>query len=304
MPDSFLCRAVARGVVVVVALVAVCAPARAVVYGLDVYAGNGTMNWPLIAGGGKDFAWVKGTEGVGFEDANTGINLAGAKAAGMYVGAYDFAHPESNTPVAEADYFINYIKGISNPAKNSVNGFGPGFLVPSLDLETGAGAHVGATSLDAWANAWCAEVFAKTGVHPVVYTYPNFAQTYLTSAVTVNKLWIASYDHTDPASNPSVTGPWNGAYEFWQYTSTGRLPGGPSGNVDLDVYKGTLAQLVSNYVIPAGAAPDGGVVPEPPGLVLLGIGGVVLGRRRRTKTGGLTRIDEGTKGHKGIPLGF
>ena len=59
-----------------------------------------------------------------------------------------------------------------------------------------------------------------TGTHPMIYTYPNFASSYLTSTVTSHPLWIASYDHTDPATDSSVTGPWNGAYAFWQYTGS------------------------------------------------------------------------------------
>ena len=105
-------------------------PARAIVYGVDVYSGNGTMNWPLIAGGGKDFAMVKATEGVGFQDSKLSQNESNGTAAGLYIGCYDFAHPENNTPVAEADYFVNYAKPL--------NAFAAGHLDPMLDMETGA----------------------------------------------------------------------------------------------------------------------------------------------------------------------
>jgi lysozyme len=250
-----------------------CPSARAVVYGVDVYNGNGTINWPLVAGGGKDFAIVKATEGVGFQDAKLSQNEANGTAAGLWIGCYDFAHPENNTPVAEADYFVNYAK--------QFNAFSSGHLVPALDMETGAGAHVGATSLSAWCNAWCTEVHQLTGTNPLIYTYPSFAQSYLDSTVTSHPLWIASYDHTDPASNPSVTGPWNGTYAFWQYTGSGRLAGGPSGDIDLDEYPGTLASLQANYVIPSVAGMS--VNPEPAALALISMTLLAPSRKLRRR---------------------
>jgi lysozyme len=252
------------------AILIIAPPARAIVYGIDVYNGNGTINWPLVAGEGKDFAMCKATEGVGFQDSKLSQNETNGTAAGLYVGCYDFAHPETNAPVAEADYFVNYAK--------QFNAFSSGHLVPMLDMESGAGAHVGATSLSAWCNAWCAEVKRLTGAISTIYTYPSFAQSYLDSSATSNPLWIASYDHTDPASNPSVTGPWNGAYAFWQYTGSGRLAGGPSGDIDQDEYPGTLSSLVANYVIPAAPAVD--IIPEPGTIGLLATASLVLRRKR------------------------
>ena len=152
-----------------------------------------------------------------------------------------------------------------------------------LDMETGAGAHVGATSLSAWCNAWCAEVKRLTGAISTIYTYPSFAKSYLDSTATSNPLWIASYDHTDPASTPSVTGPWNGAYAFWQYTGSGRLAGGPSGDIDQDEYPGTLSSLVANYVIPSPSISPGDFIPEPASLGLIAASAVMIFRRTRSR---------------------
>jgi lysozyme len=245
-------------------------PAQAIVYGIDVYNGNGTINWPLVAGEGKDFAMCKATEGVGFQDSKLPQNESNGTAAGLYIGCYDFAHPENNTAVAEADYFVNYASQYS--------AFSAGHLVPMLDMETGAGAHVGSTSLSAWCNAWCAEVKRLTGAISTIYTYPSFAKSYLDSSVTSNPLWIASYDHTDPASNPSVTGPWNGAYAFWQYTGSGRLAGGPSGDIDQDEYPGTLSSLVANYVIPPAPAVE--IIPEPGAIGMVAALSLIARRKR------------------------
>src|ERR1700693_3999202 len=70
--------------------------------GTDVsnYQGPG-INWTSVKNAGVSFAWAKATEGTGFIDADFTINEANAKAAGVPIGAYDFAHPEANTPSAE-----------------------------------------------------------------------------------------------------------------------------------------------------------------------------------------------------------
>ena len=150
-----------------------------------------------------------------------------------------------------------------------------------LDFEhTG---NTGSSNPSAWVNAWCAEVKLKTGLESIVYTYPSFASSYLTTAVTGHPLFIASYDHNDPSVKTSVTGPWAGKYAFWQYTSTGKLAGDPAGSVDLDLYNGNLASRVTNFasgqVTPAAAA----AVPEPTTAGVVGVAGAMglLARRRR-----------------------
>jgi lysozyme len=253
-------------------VVAAAQPARAVVYGLDVYNGNGAMNWPLIAGAGKDFAFVKATEGIGFTDASLSINQSQGTVAGLLIGCYDFARPDTNSPAAEADYYVS--------AVSARGGFAAGKLLPMLDFEHAG--STGAANPSAWVNAWCAEVKIKTGLESIVYTYPSFASSNLNSTVTSHPLFIASYDHTNPASNPSVTGPWNGSYAFWQYTSTGRVVGDPAGAVDLDTYNGNIDSLVANFAI--GGIRPAVAVPEPAlATTLLGAALVAGIRRRKSK---------------------
>jgi lysozyme len=230
--------------------------------GLDVYSGNGTMNWTKIAAAGKTFAFVKATEGTDFEDPDLGYNEANGTATGMYIGCYDFAHPELNTPAEEAEYFVDYA--------SQYHAFSAGHMVPALDMETGDGASVGTASLSVWCNDWCADVYALTGVHPVIYTGTDFASDYLNSSVIDNPLWIASPSN-NPTTDPSIISPWT-QWTFWQY-GQGAVNGDPASVADLDKYNGTLATLVSKEVIS---------VPEPTALGRLILGSVaLLGRRRR-----------------------
>jgi GH25 family lysozyme M1 (1,4-beta-N-acetylmuramidase) len=44
-----------------------------------------------VKNSGVSFAWAKATGGWSISDADSTINAVNAKAAGVYIGAYDFA---------------------------------------------------------------------------------------------------------------------------------------------------------------------------------------------------------------------
>jgi GH25 family lysozyme M1 (1,4-beta-N-acetylmuramidase) len=53
-------------------------------------------------------------------------------------------------------------------------------------------------------------------------------------------LWIANYG----VSSPSIPAPWaSSGYAFWQYSSTGSVPG-ITGNCDLDTFNGSMTSLL------------------------------------------------------------
>ena len=211
--------------------------------GIDVSNYQGTINWNAAAGTGIQFAWAKATEGVSYTDPYLPNNEFNGTAAGVSIGAYDFAHPEANTPMAEAQYFVNYA--------SQYGAFQGGHLAPALDLETGGGAHVGATSLGAWVSAWCTDVYDLTGARPVVYTGTSYASM-LNSSSSANPLWLADWTYSVPAPgstpNESIS-PWN-TWTFWQYSDRGSVSG-ISGNVDLDAYNGSFASMALAEVLPA-----------------------------------------------------
>ena len=161
--------------------------------------------------------------------------MQNGKAAGLYMGAYHFARPDSNSPEAEADHFVN-VAGVYMTN---------GYLRPVLDLETGT--SLGWSALSDWANRFMQRVQQLTGVEPILYTgsyYANNLQSYLTSY----DLWIAHWTY-DPNQSPN-TGKWS-TWLFWQYSDKGTVSG-ISGYVDLDVFNGDLATLESQAVIGGG----------------------------------------------------
>ena len=83
--------------------------------GIDVSHYQGSINWSSVAGAGITFAWNKATEGQSEVETTFANNENNAKAAGIPIGPYHYAHPELNTPASEAAHFWNvagaYIKG-------------------------------------------------------------------------------------------------------------------------------------------------------------------------------------------------
>src|ERR1017187_8397812 len=85
-------------VVMVCALEMVVGPGRVMAQrplGIDVsdYQGSG-INWASVKASGVSFAWTKATEGT-FSTASTfAVNEANAQAAGVRIGAYDYARPD------------------------------------------------------------------------------------------------------------------------------------------------------------------------------------------------------------------
>ena len=62
------------------------------VHGIDVSKFQGDIDWNAVASSGVKFAWIKATEGGDRLDNRFQANWAGAKAAGVAHGAYDFVY--------------------------------------------------------------------------------------------------------------------------------------------------------------------------------------------------------------------
>jgi GH25 family lysozyme M1 (1,4-beta-N-acetylmuramidase) len=200
--------------------------------GIDVYNGTGTINWTSVKNSGISFAFIKATEGIGFQDGLYPTNRTQAKAQGIVIGAYHFARPSTSPSaaargVAEANYFLNY----AQPAK--------GEFQAVCDFEVTGGLNP--TDLAAWLTAFCQQVKTVTNRPAIIYTYPSFWSNMPSSWTNMNcALWIANYGVT----SPSIPSPWaSSGYAFWQYSSTGSVPG-ISGNCDLDTCNGPMSTLL------------------------------------------------------------
>ena len=196
---------------------------------LDVSAWQGRIDWQQVATSGRRFVLIRATLGTLISDSAYADNRAGAKAAGLVVGAYHHADPQaiSGDALMQADHFLD----VAQPAL--------GELLPVLDLETTNG--LSPADLVTWTMTWLERVRSKLGVQAMIYTSPHFWQTALGDSLAFIQagyrfLWVANWDVAAPLV-PAQS--WGGiGWTFWQYSSCGTVPG-ISGCVDLDRFAGS-----------------------------------------------------------------
>ncbi len=215
--------------------------------GIDVSSYQGTPNWGSVKSCGWTFAWAKATEGVSINDGDYRYNINNGKSAGVYMGAYHFAHPNLNSPGSEASHFWGVINGdIQKDGKS---------LQPALDFEVFSGV-TGASSYSDWANQFNNAILNDASgkgvtVKPVLYTSACSACNF-NSSISEWIPWIADYNGQSsqsgtPWSTCSSCDLWD-KWTAWQYSSSGSVCG-ISGSVDVDVFNGSSSSLVSTLVI-------------------------------------------------------
>lgn len=243
-----------------VAELRVCAGASTV-SGVDVSTYQGVVDWAAVKASGRAFAIARVSDGTRTLDNQFARNWRGIKAAGLVRGVYQYFRPGQDA-VAQADLVITQV--------NAAGGFDAADLPVVLDLETADGQST--ATVRARAQAWLDRIEARTGSKPIVYTAAFMTATIGNGFVSY-PLWVANYG----VACPSMPSNWT-EWRFWQSGSTGRVPG-ISGNVDVDVFNGTLAQLRAFAgVVPPPADggmshPDGGIT-RPDGGVTRPDGGV------------------------------
>ncbi len=208
------------------------APAGYPVTGIDVSHWQGSVDWASVASAGTKFVYAKSTEGISYADPNFAANLSGAKAQGIFAGAYHFGHPELGDPVGQADFFLSH----AGYARDGLT------LPPMLDVETGATVGLdtcyglSTSAMVSWIGSFVNEVAVKTGSPTTIYTASSFWNqcTGGSSAFSANPLFVAHWAST-PTPLPTGWSTWT----FWQYADSGSLPG------DQDVFNGTLEQLTT-----------------------------------------------------------
>ncbi len=207
--------------------------------GVDVYHGDGAVDWPAVYAGGCKFAFVKATQGTTVTDSAFQRNVTEARAAGLYVGAYHFLRQgESGTDQAQ-----HFLATVGSGLR--------GMLVPTVDVETYPGEpwELSPTDTTRKVLAFIAHVQQVMGRGCIVYTSPGFAGEHLTTDVYEDSghryalahypLWVAHYG----VAKPRVPKPWTD-WTFWQYGEAGTVQGCPQrGTTDTDWYSGDVAGL-------------------------------------------------------------
>ena len=207
--------------------------------GIDVSSWQTVTNWQSIADAGIKFAFIRNCDAL-TSDTKFAANWYGARGK-VLRGAYQYFRCTTSGK-AQADVFL---------ARIDPNDLGE--LPAVCDLEQnptlyGVTPATYATHLRMWVDT----IEAAYKRRPIIYTRPDiwaivkpfcpWADTY--------PLWIARYPFaTVPTLDTLQTGAYDapdlapfGRWRFWQYTSSGVLPG-VSAPVDLDVFDGDEAAL-------------------------------------------------------------
>ncbi len=219
------------------------------VEGLDVSAGQGTIDWSQVKSSGRQFAIIKATQGNYYTSSDFAAQRSGAKAAGLLVSPYHFFDPTVDG-TAQAQYFLSVVGTL-----------GPGDLPPMLDIEcptastqsqTQADCEYGGSTPDSgWAPGatitqrvqdWLDYVTQQTGRTPLIYSYNYwFSDSGVNDVPLLSYPLVISWPTTSNCYEVGLGNDFTSA-AFWQWSVTGSCPG-VSGTVDLDRYDGTLAGL-------------------------------------------------------------
>lgn len=190
--------------------------------GIDVSKYQGNINWKQVKDSGIEFAIIRcGYRGYGsgqiLMDPYFEQNIQGALTNGIRVGIYFFSAAINEAEAEEeARWVVNVIKKyrITYPVAYDFESFDLGRLQ-------------GLTSAQITNNAIAFLNYIKlSGYTPMMYASKNaYNQKWETSRITGCKFWLAHYtDQTD----------YKGAYQMWQYTSKGSVPG-INGYVDMNI---------------------------------------------------------------------
>ncbi len=229
--------------------------------GVDIYDGTGTIDWTMVKSSGRQFAFIKATQGDYNKQTKFAANWSNSLAAGVVRSPYHF-FDATKDGVAQANFFLAAI--------TAAGGLQPGDLPPMLDIEcptsssqsassanceyTGNSGWVPTAMLNQRIFDFLDTVEAATGTKAILYSYVSwFASVGVTGArLTDYPLYVASYN-----SCATIPAPWTSAV-FWQYSATTKVPGIAAAG-DVDRFFGTLDDLHGITIQPAAPPPDAGV---------------------------------------------
>ena len=186
--------------------------------GIDVSKHNGVIDWNAVKQSGEvDFAILRAGYGksISQKDIQFERNYAGAKSAGIPVGAYWYSY--AITPAeaeAEARVFLEAIKDKQ-------------FEYPVyLDIEEKNALATGKKNVSAIVKAFCS-VMEKAGYWCGVYASRAHVQSYFDDECKIRySLWLAEW-----GTKLNYSG---GEVGMWQYSEKGKV-NGIGGNADMDI---------------------------------------------------------------------
>ena len=196
------------------------------VQGIDVSHFQGTVNWSAVKAAGITFAYAKATDGNTYTDPLFKTNWPAMQAAGILRGAYHF-YESNDDPLTQAQNFLKVVGTL-----------GVQDLPPVVDIEAFKG-NFGTQSLASNLQVWLDTIASALQRTPMIYTNTTFWNTNMNANFSKYPLWIAEYG----VSQPKIPNGWSN-YNFWQNSQSGAVAG-VSGSVDLDVFAGSMTDLLA-----------------------------------------------------------
>jgi lysozyme len=197
------------------------------IHGIDVSKWQGAIDWAAVRGAGTQFVFIKATEGGDHVDERFAENWNGAGSVGIPRGAYHFVY-WCRPAHEQAEWFKRNVPQ------------DPNALPPVLDLEWNnmsrtCPQRVAREDALAMTRLLLQGMEAHTGKRPIIYTDINFHRDILVGEFDDYPYWLRS-----TAAEPEARYE-NRRWTFWQYTTTGRVPG-IRGDVDRNAFYGTENQ--------------------------------------------------------------
>lgn len=192
--------------------------------GIDVSTHQGVIDWQQVKMAGVEFAMIRTgyrgyTGGDIYQDANFEANIQGALAAGLDVGVYFFSQAVSEEEaVEEARAILDWIAeyDVTYPVV---------FDWEEITQEEARTDEVEPEVVTECVKAFC-NTIQEAGYIPMVYFNKNQGYEIMNlEELEGYEFWLAGY-----SESPSF----EYAFEMWQYSSTGTVPG-IEGNVDLNI---------------------------------------------------------------------
>lgn len=196
------------------------------VHGIDISKHQNNINWKQVEemdinGEKLSFVFIKASEGATRNDDLFQKNWKNAGKTRLLRGAYHFFRPVKDSRT-QAYLFMHQIK------------LKRGDLPPVVDIERGnrqTSKHIQRSLQD-----FLDVLEHEYSVKPIIYTNLSFYTKNLAGKFDDYPIWIAYY-MDDPFQLPD-----NRNWSFWQHSESGRV-NGIKGNVDFNVFHGSIAQL-------------------------------------------------------------